>query len=148
MLGECNFLGSVLSQQKFEATDVKALGASQLSDSVTAQFYLENENISLRHEGMLTQKTQREERESVCWRETLGPLAPLFICLFLHRACPMYIGLARNAVCSTSGPHSSPWSFLSSIFAGFSLPCLLATAILDSFFLFKLLVVIVLPSYR
>ena len=45
--GECNFLGSVLSQQRFEAMDDKALGASQLSDSpcyssVTDQFYLEN----------------------------------------------------------------------------------------------------------
>ena len=32
----CNFLGSVLSQQKFEATDVKPLGASQLFKSVIA----------------------------------------------------------------------------------------------------------------
>ena len=30
--GECNLLGSVSSQQKFEATDVKALSMSQLSD--------------------------------------------------------------------------------------------------------------------
>ena len=30
--GVANFLGSVSSQQKFEATDVKALGMSQLSD--------------------------------------------------------------------------------------------------------------------
>ena len=44
-----NFLSSVLSQQKLEATDIKALSASQLLDSwtvlqlrVTAQFYLEN----------------------------------------------------------------------------------------------------------
>ena len=40
--GVCNFLGSVSSQEKFEATDVEALSASQLLDSVTAQFYLEN----------------------------------------------------------------------------------------------------------
>ena len=43
--GVCNFLGSVSSQQKFEVTNVKALGASQLSVlqlHVTAQFYLEN----------------------------------------------------------------------------------------------------------
>ena len=32
--GACNSLSSVLSQQKFEATDVKPLGASQLSDSL------------------------------------------------------------------------------------------------------------------
>ena len=37
--GVCNFLGSVLSQQKFEATDIKALSASQLLDSVTALCY-------------------------------------------------------------------------------------------------------------
>ena len=34
--GECNLLGSVSSQQRFEARDVKALCASQLSDSVIA----------------------------------------------------------------------------------------------------------------
>ena len=37
--GVCNFLGSVSSQQKFEATDVKALGVSQFLDSVTALCY-------------------------------------------------------------------------------------------------------------
>ena len=31
LLGECNLLGSVSSQQRFEATNVKALGALQLS---------------------------------------------------------------------------------------------------------------------
>ena len=98
MLGECNFLSSVLSQQKFEVTDPKALGASQLSDSVTAQFYLENENISLRRESMLTQKTQREERESACWRETLSPLAPLFICFFLSLGLP-YVNWASQECC-------------------------------------------------
>ena len=36
--GVCNFLGSVSSQQ-FEATDVKAFGASQLPDSVIAPCY-------------------------------------------------------------------------------------------------------------
>ena len=44
--GVCNFLGSVSSQQKFEATDVKALGRHScqtvLQLRVTAQFYLEN----------------------------------------------------------------------------------------------------------
>ena len=34
--GVCNFLGSVSLQQKFEATDIKALGPSQFSDSVIA----------------------------------------------------------------------------------------------------------------
>ena len=44
--GVCNFLGSVSSQENFEVTDVKALGVSQLSDSVTglcySSVYLEN----------------------------------------------------------------------------------------------------------
>ena len=48
LLGVHNFLCSVSSQQKFEVTDVKALGVSQLLDRsvlqlcVTAQFNLEN----------------------------------------------------------------------------------------------------------
>ena len=51
-------------------------------------------------------------------------------------ASPLWRGLARAAVCSTWGPHSSSWTFLCSIFVGCSLLCLLATTILDSFFLF------------
>ena len=53
-------------------------------------------------------------------------------------ACPLWIGLARAAVCSTWGPHSGSWTFLCSVFMSFSRPCLLATSILDSFFLFYL----------
>jgi len=53
-------------------------------------------------------------------------------------ACPMQIGLSQSAVCSTWGLHPGPRTFLCSIFAGFSLPCLLATAILNSFSLFYL----------
>ena len=34
--------GFFLVTTKFDATDIKAFGGSQLSDSVTAQFYLEN----------------------------------------------------------------------------------------------------------
>ena len=45
---------------------------------------------------------------------------------------------ARSAVCSSWGPHSSSLTFLCSFFAGFSLPCLLATPILDSCLLFSL----------
>ena len=97
--GVYNFLSSVLSQQKFEPTDFKALGVSQLSDRlclsswtdecyssstdqccrlrVTAQFYLENKgNTSSRHDGTLTQKMQREESEST------PALWPLFLSFF------------------------------------------------------------------
>ena len=90
--GECNLLGFVSSQQRFEAMDVKALGASQLLDSPcysswTDQFYLEN--ISSRREGMLTQKMQRErerqrkrEREHVRTGERDLALWLLFLYVF------------------------------------------------------------------
>ena len=42
VLGECNCLGSVLSQQKFEATDVSQLSYSPCYSSRTDQSYLEN----------------------------------------------------------------------------------------------------------
>ena len=48
------------------------------------------------------------------------------------------LGVARSAVCSTWSLHSGPRACFSSIIAGFALPCLLATAILDSFSLFYL----------
>ena len=48
------------------------------------------------------------------------------------------LGLARSAVCSTWSLHSGPRTFFCSIFAGFSLLCLLASTILDSFSLFYL----------
>ena len=36
--GVCNFLGSILSQQKFEGKDIKALSSSQLSDRLSHSF--------------------------------------------------------------------------------------------------------------
>ena len=54
--GVCSFLGSVSLQQKFEVTD-----GSVLLPCVIAQFYLESKgNISSRHEGRSTQKTQKK----------------------------------------------------------------------------------------
>ena len=68
--GECDLLDSVSSQQRFEVTDVKALGASLLSDSLcysswTDQFYLENEGkYILEVWGHANPKdTKRRERE-------------------------------------------------------------------------------------
>ena len=52
--GVCSFLGSVSAYQKLEAI---------ARPSVTAQFYLENKGKSLRREGGLTQKMQREESQ-------------------------------------------------------------------------------------
>ena len=67
------------------------------------------------------------EREKALW-------------LFLPRACPMQIGLSQEC-CSSylkSSLRSSdlPLTFLCYVFVVFSLPCLLATDILDSFSLF------------
>ena len=73
-------------------------------------------------------KTQREERASIL----LGFLL-LYICFL-----PWRLPFVNWVVHFTWGPHSSPWTFLCSIFTGFSHICLLAAAILDSFFLFYL----------
>ena len=139
--GVCNFLGSVSSQQK-RWTSVKALGQalsqllgrSVLQLCVAAQFYLENKGkYILEAWGHADPKdTERRERPPAFWL--------LFLYVFFSSpwACPMWTGLTRSAVCSTWGPHSGPRTFLCSVSAGFSLPCLLATAILDSFFLFQL----------
>ena len=116
MSGECNLLGSVSSQQKFEAMGVKALGTSQLSDSVTAPcllFYLENKGkCILKMWGHANPKdtkieTDRQrqrdsspggEREKERQREAPGPLAPLFVCVFLSLDLP-YINWASQECC-------------------------------------------------
>ena len=80
-------------------------------------------------------KERRREREG----ERESSLALPFICFFpppgpaLCKLC-----LAKSAACSIWSLHSGSRIFFCSIFAGFSLPCLLATAILDSFSLFYL----------
>ena len=71
-------------------------------------------------------------------RETEKALWLLLLYVFSSTwACPMQIGLSQE--CCLFYLKSSLWSlelpltFLCSIFTGFSLPCLLATTILDSF---------------
>ena len=64
MSGECN-LGSVTSQQKFEATDIKALRSSQLLDNVIAPSVLfrKQRKIILKARGNADPKdTKRRER--------------------------------------------------------------------------------------
>ena len=77
-------------------------------------------------------------------RERESALAPPFIYIFSSTwACPMQIGLSQKCCVfylkSSFWSSDLPLSFLCSIFADFSLPCLLATAILDSFSLLYLL---------
>ena len=79
--------------------------------------------------------TRERKSEKALW------LLLLYVFSFTW-ACPMQIGLSQE--CCLFYLKSSLWSsdlpltFLCSIFAGFSLPCLLATTILDSFSLFYL----------
>ena len=122
VLGVCNFLSSVSSQQKFEVTDIQALGMSQLSKrpkrsclssqidcvtalgkiSVTAQFYLESKGIYiLEARGHADPKdTKREwEREWAHTREIPGPLGSLFtLTLFLPLSLP-YVNWASQEYC-------------------------------------------------
>ena len=129
--------------------------------SVTALFYLEDSRLihtrsvracqpkdSKRREWRSTQGRERErdggERERVHarWREREIEKALWLLLLYVFSstwACPMQIGLSQE--CCLFYLKSSLWSlelpltFLCSIFTGFPLPCLLATTILDSFFL-------------
>ena len=72
-----------------------------------------------------------KEREKVLWLLLLYVFPSTW-------SCPMQIGLSQE--CCFFYLKSSLWSsdLLCPIFTGFSLPCLLATAILDSFSLFYL----------
>ena len=106
---------------------------SNWSTSVTAQCYssvLFGKQRKIHPQGMRVGRPKRSE-------ENRSPiLALVFMFVLLPLTCPMQIGLARRAVCFTWGLQFGPQTFLCSIFTGFSLLCLLAIAILDSFFLF------------
>ena len=121
MSKECNLLSSVLSQQRFEATDVKVLGTSQLSDSPcyssrTDQFYLENKIKYIldawgRADPRDTKRErEREERdrEPPRERQTYCPLAPLFIYFFFPLCLPSVNWASQE--CSLFYLRSSLWS--------------------------------------
>ena len=89
-----NVISSVLSlsQQKFEATDVNAVGTSELSDSPcysswTDQFYLENKGkYILKAWGYANPKDpkrrEREKEYALVGERDPQPLAPLFMFVF------------------------------------------------------------------
>ena len=156
MSGECDRLGSVLSQQRFQATDIKALGESQLSDSLcyssrTDQFDLKNEGKYILevwgHADPEDAKRRERKGENthVGERETPGPLAPLFICFFLPLGLP-YVNWASQE-CSLFYLRSSlqssdlPLFYFRRLF-----PCLLATAILDFYILKLMSIELVMPA--
>ena len=146
MSGDCNLLSSVSSQQKCEAMDIKALGASQLLDSLwysswTDQFYLENKGkYILKAWGHFDpEDAKRRETDRETEREHVGERPPALWLLFLYVfSKPLGLPYVNwdSQECYLFNLRSSLWTFLCSIFTGFSFPCLLATAILDSFFLF------------
>ena len=121
----CNFLDSVSLQQKFEVTDRLML---QLSFVWQAK-----EKTSSRYKGSQTQKKRR--------REARGPiLAPLFIHFFLLPLSLTYVNWASQEGCLFY-LRFSLWSLDFPLFYfswAFPLLCLLATSILDAFFLFEL----------
>ena len=110
--------------------------------SVTGLFYWEDSRrIHPRRVRACQPKGEKRTGDRGRGRGRERDLAPPFICFFPSPwACPMQIGLSQE--CCLFFLRSSLQSsdllltFLCSIFAGFSLPCLLATAILDSSFLF------------
>ena len=122
----------------------------QLSDRsvlqlhVTAQFYLENKGkYILEVWGRANPKDAKREKERECARARERERPPALWLLFLYvSSSPLGLPCVNWASqeCCLSRLRSSLWSstFLCSIFAGFSLPCLLATAILDSCLLFYL----------
>ena len=121
----CNFLSSVLLQQKSEATDRPEL---QLSFIWQAK-----ENTSSKHESGLIQKTQREERPMVqFWL--------LFLSTFFSSPKPALCKLGQPGGLFFSSEVLTLFfrpSFVPLLWA-FPFHFLLATTILDSFFLFQL----------
>ena len=89
--GVCNFLSSVLPQQKFEATDGLVL---QLG--ITLTFICQaKENTSSRHEGGLTQKKWREEK----WWGAGGSIFGSSFLFFLLPLSLHYINWASKEGC-------------------------------------------------
>ena len=83
------------------------------------------------------ERTHAGEKEE---RERFG--SSFYVFFSSTWACPMQIGLSQECCLfflrSSLQPSDLPLTFLCSVFPGFSLSCLLATAILDSFSLFEL----------
>ena len=117
---------------------VTALNRSVLQLRVTALFYLENKGKYIPEAwGHANPKDAKRRERERAWERDPQPFGSSFYMFFPPLGLPCVNWASQSAVCSTWGPHSGPQTFLCSIFVGFSL-CLLATAILDSFFLFYL----------
>ena len=120
--GVCNFLCSVSPQQRFEMAD-------QCYSSFIAQSFIwqTKESIPSRHEGGLTPK------ERLSWLPPFIHLSPPH----LEPALCKLEWPRSGCVCFTSSTHffSFGFAFVPFLWA-FPFLCLLAIAIVDSFFLF------------
>ena len=103
--GVCNFLGSVSSQQKFEAKDGPALQSSEgpVIQLCVIQFYLESKGK------YILEAWGNADPKEVNWREAPSPiLAPLFIYFFLLPLGLPCVNWAGQEHCLFYwGPHSS-----------------------------------------
>ena len=106
---------------------LQLLDGPMLQLRVTAQFYLESK------EKYILEAWEHADPKDTKRREAPSPNLAIFTCFFILPLDLPYVNWASQECCLF---HSGPQIFLCSIFEGFSLPCLLATAILDSFFLF------------
>ena len=127
----------VSSQQRFGATDIKALSGSQLLGLGQTLLQLLGKSVLQLYfiqkiAGVWERERERKERTHAgerVWEKALWLL--LFYVFSSTWACPMQIGLSQECcLFCLFRPKSSLWSS--------DLPCLLATAILDSFSLFYL----------
>ena len=129
----CNFLGSVSSQQKFEATDGPVLQPHVISSdepvlqlNVTAQFYLERKG---KYNLEQIQKMQREEKPQLNFGSSFCiffflPLSLLYVIWASQEGCLFYLRFSLRS-----------WDLPLFYFPGLSPFCLLARASLNSFFL-------------
>ena len=118
----CDFLDSVLLQEKFEVTDGPVL---QLC--VTAQFYLASKGkYSLKAWRQVDPKDTKRRGAPTQF------LASIFMCFFSLPPEPALCKLGYPGGLFTWGPYSSLQAFLCSIFTGFSLLFLLSTTMLSS----------------
>ena len=74
-----------------------------------------------------TRMGERERKSACTLRSKRRALAPPFMFFPPPGPALCKLGLAGSAVCSTWGLHSGPWTFLCSVFKGFSLPCLFSS---------------------
>ena len=147
----CNFLGSVLLQQKSETTDQHySLQTGQCYSSWTDQchssqmdqcyssmlqlsfIWIIKENTSLRCEGMLTQKPRKEEQGWGGGERDPQPFDSSFYMIFLLPLGLPCVNWASQECCVLY-PRSSDICLF--YFCKLYPYCLLASAILNSFFL-------------